>query len=105
MTASTGRTGGGYYRAQELASKSDGGNPGFSIAEHITNQIIKNDFEVVFPETNIIVVTILRGIRDTWIKLLLQEGVLVSSFGRDRLRLVTHLDFQNTEIDFVKKIL
>jgi hypothetical protein len=43
MTASTGRTGGGYYRAQELASKSDGGNPGFSIAEHITNQIIKNE--------------------------------------------------------------
>ena len=62
-----------------------------------------NDFEVVFPETNIIVVTILRGIRDTWINLLLKEGVLVSSFGRDRLRLVTHLDFQNTEIDFVIK--
>ena len=53
------------------------------------------------PQTNIVVVDVLRGTVDGWLAALREAGVLAVAFGPRRLRMVTHLDVETSEIDEV----
>jgi len=50
------------------------------------------------PQTNIVVVDVLRGSLDGWLDRLREAGVLAVGFGPQRMRMVTHLDIDATDI-------
>jgi threonine aldolase len=51
------------------------------------------------PQTNIVVVDVLRGTVEGWLAGLRDAGVLAVAFGPRRLRMVTHLDVESSDID------
>lgn len=53
------------------------------------------------PETNIVVVDVLRGSVSRWLDALAQAGVLAVAFGPRRIRLVTHINISSDDIDDV----
>lgn len=53
------------------------------------------------PETNIVVVDVLRGSVNGWLHALAQAGVLAVAFGPRRIRLVTHLNISSDDVDEV----
>jgi threonine aldolase len=56
-------------------------------------------FRPVPPQTNIVVVEVLRGDVDDWLRKFEQAGVLAVAFGPGRFRMVTHLDVSRADID------
>jgi threonine aldolase len=55
-------------------------------------------FRVVHPETNIVMLDLIRQTAEEAIGLLAKEGVKLSRFGPKRLRAVTHLDVTQADI-------
>ena len=51
------------------------------------------------PQTNIVVVDILRGELDDWLGSFEREGVLAVAFGPQRMRLVTHINVSSADVD------
>lgn len=51
------------------------------------------------PETNIVIVDIVRGSLDGWLAAFAREGVLGVAFGPQRMRLVTHINITRANID------
>ncbi len=51
------------------------------------------------PETNIVVVDIVRGSLGQWLSAFEREGVLAVAFGAARMRLVTHLNISRADIN------
>ncbi len=51
------------------------------------------------PQTNIVVVDVVRGTVDGWLAALREAGVLAVAFGPRRLRMVTHLDVTTSDVD------
>lgn len=51
------------------------------------------------PDTNIVVVGILRGSVNGWLEAFQREGVLAVAFGPDRIRLVTHINISRADLD------
>lgn len=56
-------------------------------------------FRPVPPQTNIVVVDVLRGDVDDWLRKFEQAGVLAVGFGPGRFRMVTHLDVDRADIE------
>lgn len=56
-------------------------------------------FKPNYPETNIVLVDVDRGTSDEWLPALRAQGVLATSFGVRRLRMVTHLNVDSGSID------
>lgn len=50
------------------------------------------------PQTNIVIVDVLRGTVDEWLKTFRAAGVLAVGFGPRRMRMVTHLDVSGSDI-------
>ena len=51
------------------------------------------------PETNIVMLDLLRDTAEAVIPKLAERGVLVTAFGPKRLRAITHLDVSEKDID------
>ncbi|GAB4326829.1 MAG: low-specificity L-threonine aldolase [Dehalococcoidia bacterium] len=51
------------------------------------------------PETNIVVADVLRGDLDAWLRAFAAEGVLAVPFGRQRMRMVTHINISAADVD------
>ena len=51
------------------------------------------------PQTNIVVVDVLRGSLGEWLRTFEQAGVLAVAFGPQRMRLVTHINISRADID------
>ncbi|MCL6644612.1 MAG: low-specificity L-threonine aldolase [Dehalococcoidia bacterium] len=56
-------------------------------------------FRPVPPQANIVVVDVLRGDVDDWLRKFEQAGVLAVGFGPGRFRMVTHLDVDRADIE------
>jgi threonine aldolase len=56
-------------------------------------------FRPVPPQTNIVVVDVLEGDVDDWLRRFEQAGVLAVGFGAGRFRMVTHLDVSRADIN------
>lgn len=50
------------------------------------------------PQTNIVVVDVVRGGLDGWLNAFAAEGVLAVPFGRQRLRMVTHINITAADV-------
>ncbi len=57
------------------------------------------------PRTNILVVDLMPGSRDTVIGQLKERGLLVVPFGAETIRMVTHLDINDSDVDRSLEIL
>ena len=51
------------------------------------------------PQTNIVIVDVVRGSLDEWLQAFAREGVLAVPFGPQRIRLVTHLNITRSDVD------
>jgi threonine aldolase len=51
------------------------------------------------PQTNIVVIDLLRGTPEEWVAAFAEAGVLAVPFGRGRVRMVTHLDVSAADIE------
>ena len=56
-------------------------------------------FEMIVPQTNIVLADIQRGPLDGWLAAFRERGVLAVPFGRGRMRMVTHLNITKEDID------
>lgn len=56
-------------------------------------------FAVAEPETNIVILEVLRGSVTGWLAAFEREGVLAVAFGPRQIRMVTHLDIDRNAID------
>ncbi len=51
------------------------------------------------PQTNIVVADVIRGQISSWLAAFEQEGLLAVAFGPKRMRMVTHINVSNADID------
>jgi threonine aldolase len=51
------------------------------------------------PQTNIVVADIVRGELDDWLRRFRAAGVLAVAFGRQRMRMVTHINISAGDIE------
>jgi threonine aldolase len=51
------------------------------------------------PQTNIVVVDILRGEQAAWLSAFRQAGILAVGFGPGRIRMVTHINITTSDVD------
>lgn len=58
-------------------------------------------FAVAAPQTNIVLVDIVTGTLDGWLRALRHAGVLATPFGSRRFRLVTHLGINSDDVNGV----
>ncbi len=56
-------------------------------------------FRPVAPATNIVVVDVVEGSVDEWLRAFAAEGVLAVAFGPRRFRMVTHLDVSRADVE------
>ncbi len=56
-------------------------------------------FKPNHPETNIVLVDVDHGTTDQWLPALREHGLLATSFGPQRIRMVTHLNIEPADID------
>jgi len=56
-------------------------------------------FEPNVPQTNIVVANVRRGTLDGWLNAFRERGLLAVPFGRGRMRMVTHLNITQDDID------
>jgi threonine aldolase len=55
-------------------------------------------FQVAMPQTNIVLVDIVKGTLGEWLGAFRKQGVLAVALGPSRMRMVTHIDVNTTEI-------
>ncbi len=76
-------------------------------AQELAN-ILKNKFEIIdiLPvETNIVIFQLANGLLSAdYVEILKQKGILAATFGKDKVRLVTHLDFRDEHLEEVRRL-
>ena len=73
----------------------------------LAGALVKQDYvqEVLPVETNIVIFTLREQSPAQWVETLKQRGVLAIPFGKQQVRLVTHLEVTDAHIDQVIKVL
>ncbi len=73
----------------------------------LAEALVKQDYvqEVLPVETNIVIFTLREQLPAQWVEILKQRGVLAIPFGKQQVRLVTHLGVTDAQIDRVIEVL
>jgi threonine aldolase len=66
----------------------------------------KSEIVDILPvETNIVIFQLAKGLlSNDYVELLAKKGILASTFGKDKVRFVTHLDFGDDHLEEFKKV-
>lgn len=77
-------------------------------AKRLKTSLEQNDLvlEIIDPETNIVIFQLKPGMNSAdFCKLLKDRGILAMPFGPDKVRMVTHLDIKEEDIQYCEKMI